>query len=130
MRTEFGTSDRDLIRVIEMGPPYIVRFHWAGGETPRERRIVTEALAACFGAQDLGHEQTIERSQGATGSLEYRIKYMYWLLRIFDLSLGFTHGWEQVPAHLDGAAGNVATTSTYRISLRVDRSRYRDYDEL
>jgi hypothetical protein len=122
-RTEFGTRAQELIRAIENGPPYIVRFHWDGGNLERERIVVIEAHAACFGVRELGMEQTIDRLDGALGSLEYRVQYAFWLLRIFDLSLGFTHGWESVAVDSHGSR------AAYRISLRVDRSRYRGYDE-
>jgi hypothetical protein len=126
IRTLFGTRAKELIQAIEKGPPYVVRFHWAGGDVQRERKVVTEALAYCFGVNDLGAVQTIAQPHEALGSLEYRVEYAFWLLRIFDLSLGFTHGWEQSEV---GSQSRTAAGSAYRISLRVDRSRYRGYDE-
>jgi hypothetical protein len=126
IRTEFGTGAKELIQAIEKGPPYVVHFHWAGGDDRRERRVVTEALASCFGVNDLGAVQTIPQHHEALGSLEYRVEYAFWLLRIFDLSLGFTHGWECADV---GSQPGTADGSVYRISMRVDRSRYRGYDE-
>src|SRR5687767_12152650 len=81
IRTEFGTRAKELIQAIEKGPPYVVHFHWAGGDARSERKVVTEALASCFGVNDLGAVQTIAQPHEALGSLEYRVEYAFWLLR-------------------------------------------------
>ncbi|HEX4935959.1 MAG TPA: hypothetical protein VFV33_22420 [Gemmatimonadaceae bacterium] len=128
-QTEYGTRADELTRALECGPPYVVRYTWAGGFGGRERDIVTQALAACFGVETLSGEQTIAGPQGARDPLPDRVKYLFWLLRVFDLSLGFTHGW-------DGAAPRATTIPAgapervYRFTVRIDRSRHRaSYDD-
>lgn len=132
MKTEYGTSAEDLARVVESGPPYFVRYHWAGGGDARERAIVTEAIAACFGAKTLEATQTIAESKGLREAMHDRIRYVFWLLRAFDLSLGFSHGWEAGVGDTDappqpGSGG--PAEDVYKITIRVDRARRREYYE-
>ena len=128
-RTTFGTGAEEFSRAIENGPPYVLRYQWAGGEDRREREAITRALAACFGVSDLGTVQTIPSPPDVTDPLAYRIRYLFWLLRVFGLSLGFTHGWDGDRAESAGSCDPEARRP-YRITIRVDRSRYReDYDE-
>ena len=122
MQTEYGTRAEDLARVIEAGPPFLIRYTWAGSDDPREREAVTAALAECFGARTLGPVQTIGESEGLGETADIHIKYLFWLLKAFDLSLGFTHGWEET-----GAGHSPALL--HRITIRVDRSRVRGYVE-
>lgn len=129
MNTQYGTSAEDLARAVESGPPYFVRYVWAGGNDRREQTIVTEAIAACFGAKTLEATQTIGESKGLREALHDRIRYVFWLLRAFDLSLGFSHGWATAgdaddPPRQGGAR---SAEDAYRITIRVDRSRRREY---
>jgi hypothetical protein len=102
----------------------VVRYQWAGGDNHRERATVTEAIARCFGVGTLRAEQMIEHPEGNLGPLADRIRYVFWLLRIFELSLGFTYG---LGSEI-GKGG--APREVCRITIRVDRSRYREeYDE-
>ena len=128
-RTTFGTGAEEFARVIGSGPPFVVRYQWAGGEDRREREVVTRALAACFGVSDLDPVQIIISPLESPDPLEQRIKYLFWLLRVFDLSLGFTHGWERNRAN-PATSVDATARGQYRITMRVDRSRYReDYEE-
>ncbi len=130
MYTEFGTSAEDLARVIRRGPPYDVRYTWAGGNEPRVRVIVTEALAACFGAQTLESAQTVDKAEELTPALPDRLKYLFWLLKVFDLSLGFTHGWGKpgLSPSMNSDDGE-SPDRMYRVTIRIDRSRLRGYVE-
>jgi hypothetical protein len=128
--TEFGTSAEDLARMLASGPPYHVRYTWAGGQDPREQGVVTEALAACFGAKTLESEQTIGASEEFREPLAQRIKFLFWLLKAFDLSLGFTHGWGKPGAEpLTSSIDGPSTDQVYRVTIRIDRSRLRGYVE-
>ncbi|HSQ60805.1 MAG TPA: hypothetical protein VLT84_10295 [Acidobacteriota bacterium] len=131
VQTEYGTRSDELARALDCGPPYVVRYTWAGGFDGREREIVTQALAACFGVGRLQAVQTIGEPEGPQEPLAGRIKYLFWLLRVFDLSLGFTHGWEESSGHttmIPAPAG--VMERVYRFTIRVDRSRHRTtYDE-
>lgn len=131
LRTEFGTGAKEFTQVIEEGLPCVVRYRWAGGDDRREREVVTAAIAACFGVKSLVAEQTITEADENLGPLADRIRYAFWLLRVFGLSLGFTHGRAQVDGAVRPAsAGDGAAGSVRRISLQVDRSRYREeYNE-
>lgn len=122
MQTEYGTRAEELARVIEAGPPFLIRYTWAGSNDPREREAVTEALAACFGARTLGPTQTIENFGGLGETADVHIKYLFWLLKAFDLSLGFTHCWDE-------AGGGQSKALVHRVTIRVDRSRVRGYVE-
>jgi hypothetical protein len=131
MQTEYGTRADELTRALGCGPPYVVRYTWAGGFDGRERDIVTQALAACFGVVTLHAEQTIGAPEGAQEPLSDRVRYLFWLLRVFDLSLGFTHGWEDSSRLLAETPPNGENPSrVYRFTIRVDRSRHRtNYDD-
>lgn len=131
MRTEYGTRVKEFTRAVESGPPYLVRYSWAGGNNMHERDLVTEAIAACFGVKTLGLEQTIRNPEDKSGPVADRVRYAFWLLRIFDLSLGFTHGWQRVELGSSSKpAGAHPSTGLYRVSMLVDRSRRWDnYDE-
>lgn len=127
IRTKFGTGAQEFARAIQNGPPFLVRYQWAGGEDRRERESVTRALAACFGVRDLDSVQTIASRGEASEPLAHRIKYLFWLLRVSGLSLGFTHGWEN---RAEPSGPRAEARVLYRITMRVDRSRYReDYEE-
>jgi hypothetical protein len=130
-QTEYGTRADELTRALECGPPYVVRYTWAGGFDGRERDVVIQALAACFGVVTLHAEQTIGAPEGTQEPLADRVRYLFWLLRVFDLSLGFTHGWEDPSRLPAGVPANEETPNrVYRLTLRVDRSRHRtSYDE-
>jgi hypothetical protein len=126
-RTTFGMGAEEFARAIENGPPYLVRYQWAGGGDRREREAVTRALGACFGVSDLESVQTIVSPMESPDPLAHRVKYVFWLLRVFGLSLGFTHGWEERTG--DGTHALPVSRRQYRITMRVDRSRYReDYE--
>ncbi|HEY6572986.1 MAG TPA: hypothetical protein VI198_06665, partial [Candidatus Eisenbacteria bacterium] len=128
--TMYGTSAEELARVIESGPPYLVRFTWAGGRDPREQAIVNEAIAACFGVKSLEPTQTIREFEGSREAIPDRIRYVFWLLRAFDLSLGFSHGWDAARGSADSPPqpGSARPTKgVYKITIRVDRARRREY---
>ena len=123
-RAEFGTRADEFQRLLETGIPLAVRYHWAGGADNRERDTVTGALAACFGLRALEAHQVIEAPVMATTPLTKRIEYLFWLLRTLDLSLGFTYTIEKTSGTSRGGDGTIC-----RISMRVDRSRFRGYEE-
>lgn len=128
MDTEYGTRAEEFTRAIESGPPYVVRYSWAGGKSLHERNVVTEAIAACFGVKTLEREQTIDDPKGESVLLADRVRYAFWLLRTLDLSLGFTHGWENVRVGSPSDPADARHSGKiYKISLRVDRSRRHEY---
>lgn len=122
VRTQFGTSPDEFAEALGSGPPYIVRYQWAGGADARTQQIVTQAIAACFGVETLEAHQHLEEAAQGPDPLANRIRYAYWLLKIFELSLGFSRSQER--------RFTLAGREPVRISLRVDRSKYREtYDE-
>ena len=123
MDTEYGTRAEEFTRAIATGPPYVVRYSWAGGKSLQERLVVTEAIAACFGVKTLGPQQTIGDPEDMAIPLADRVRYAFWLLRSHDLSLGFTHGWEKDVFR----AGVRSPGKVYKMSMRVDRSRRHEY---
>lgn len=121
IRTEFGTGALEFTKAIESGPPYLVRYRWAGGDSERIRRTVTEAIAACFGLGTLEDEQRVELPTCDAVRQSECIRYTFWLLRVCELSLGFTYRVEGIAPTAGGPVGVVC-----RVSIQVDRSRYRE----